>query len=153
MSVEENKRILFELFYDRVYKIAYFIVKDPHVAQDIVQETFIKAFRNIEDCPNGEKAGAWLSTIATRTAIDHIRSQKRRNTLPADHVIIDEAVLYKEDTPVETEVEKELMVEHILDQLETMDPEQREIIMLKYLYELKDRGIAELLKSGLWIGV
>lgn len=51
---DKAERILFELFYERVYKTAYYIVKDANTAQDIVQETFIKAFRNIEDCPDGE---------------------------------------------------------------------------------------------------
>lgn len=144
MGGNHHKHTLFEQYYDRVYRIAYFIVRDAYFAQDIAQETFIKAFRNIADCPDGEKAGAWLSTIAARTAIDHRRLQKRRNTFPTDNVIIESMASYDETAAsVESEVETTMMVELVLKQIEELDPELREMMVLKYLCEFKDTEIAE----------
>lgn len=140
MGVNRLKRILFELFYDRVYKTAYYIVEDSYLAQDITQETFIKAFRHIEDCPDGSKAGAWSSTIATRTAIDHVRLQKRRNVFSADNVLIENVAFQDERVKsVEAEVETSMMVEQVLEQLRTLDPELREMIVLKHMCGLKDK--------------
>lgn len=147
MGVNHHQRILFELFYDRVYKTAYYIVKDVYLAQDITQETFIKAFRHIENCPDGEKAGAWLSTIATRTAIDYIRLQKRRNDFPTDNIFIENVSFHDETAmSVETEVEISVMLENVLKQMHALDPELQEVIVLKYMCELKDTEIAEVMK-------
>ncbi|KXG42626.1 RNA polymerase sigma factor [Tepidibacillus decaturensis] len=45
---EESKRILFEMFHEQVYRKAYFITKDHYLAQDILQETFLKAFNHMD---------------------------------------------------------------------------------------------------------
>ncbi|WP_261796017.1 RNA polymerase sigma factor [Numidum massiliense] len=140
------QRILFEMFYQRVYKTAYYIVKDEHLAQDVLQDTFIKAFRHIEQCPDGERAGAWLATIASRTAIDYIRKQKRRNALPFDNVLIENNAFQREvASSVEQTVEDAFAIEEILREIDSLDADSRVVLILKYLHELKDQEIAEAL--------
>ncbi|KXG43750.1 RNA polymerase sigma factor [Tepidibacillus decaturensis] len=75
------ERVIFEMFYHRVYNTAYFIIQDRHLAQDVVQETFFKAFQNMHKVEDGHKLGAWLGTIATRTAIDFLRKVKNETIL------------------------------------------------------------------------
>lgn len=49
-----------------LHAVAYDIVRDYHTAQDIAQETFLKAFVNLHTLKNPEKLGSWLYSIVKR---------------------------------------------------------------------------------------
>ena len=85
----EAERIIFEQYYKRVYYAAYWVIKDQDLAEDIAQETFMKAFKNLHTVQDVEKIGAWLSIIATRTAIDHLRRLNKWNDFTTSDVYID----------------------------------------------------------------
>jgi RNA polymerase sigma-70 factor (ECF subfamily) len=57
----------------RIYLQIYRIVRNPSDAQDLTQEAFIKAWRRREQLRDGQKADAWLSSIARNTALDFLR--------------------------------------------------------------------------------
>lgn len=139
------EKIIFEEYYHRVYRAAYYIIKDEHLAQDIVQEAFLKAFEQMDSLKDGEKLGAWLATIATRTAIDFLRKKKnKRNYIPIEDVYIDKGANL--NSPVEEKVEYELLKDMIKKNLHELEPpEYRQIILLKYKYYLSDQEMAEFL--------
>jgi len=62
------------------------ITNDHYLAQDVVQETFAKAFNQLHRLKDPEKTGAWLGTIATTTAIDIIRKRNRWNDVVTEDV-------------------------------------------------------------------
>lgn len=64
-----------------VYRHAYFIVTDPNVAEDIAQDSFIKAFRGLGSF-HGGSFRAWLLKIVTRVALDHFRRVRHHPALP-----------------------------------------------------------------------
>lgn len=148
---EQEFRLIYDLFYDRVYRDAFFVIKDQHLAQDIVQDTFVKAYKYMDRLHNKEKMGAWLSTIATRTAIDLIRKQKSWNGIPTEDLILD-YVRSQKDTAasVESLVEQDLRQEAIIGKIAELKPEYREVMVLKYVHELKDKEISAFtdLKEG-----
>lgn len=141
---EDEYRLIYDLFYDRVYHDAYFITRDPYLAQDVVQDTFMKAFRDLDSLRDRSKMGAWLSTIASRTAIDLIRKQKVWNGIPTEDVYL-EKDKNNHSNPVEMEVEIKLMLKEVGEVLSEISVEHREILLLKYIHELKEKEIAELL--------
>jgi RNA polymerase sigma-70 factor (ECF subfamily) len=61
----------------RVFLQIYRIVRDVHDAQDLTQETFIKALQREDQLKDTEKAAHWLSRIASNTAIDFLRRHSR----------------------------------------------------------------------------
>jgi len=63
----------------RVYTAIYLIVKDRYVAEDLLQETFIKAINTIKSGRYNEEGKflPWISRIAHNLAIDHFRKNKR----------------------------------------------------------------------------
>jgi RNA polymerase sigma-70 factor (ECF subfamily) len=63
----------------RIYTAIYLIVKDRHVAEDLLQETYIKAINTIRGNRYNEEGKflPWLSRIAHNLAIDHFRKSKR----------------------------------------------------------------------------
>jgi RNA polymerase sigma-70 factor (ECF subfamily) len=76
----EAFRELYETHRETVYGLAFRYVRSPQDAEDVMQETFIKAFRNIGrfDFRAGASFSAWLGTIGARCAIDHLRKNKRQ---------------------------------------------------------------------------
>jgi RNA polymerase sigma-70 factor (ECF subfamily) len=61
----------------RIFRQIYRLVGNIHDAQDLVQETFIKALQREDQLRDGEKAAHWLSRIATNTALDFLRRHNR----------------------------------------------------------------------------
>ncbi|WP_240688945.1 RNA polymerase sigma factor [Ammoniphilus sp. YIM 78166] len=142
-----TEKILFEMFYHRVFKTAYFITHDRDLAQDVTQETFIKAFKNLHTLNDGKKIEAWLGTIATRTAIDFLRQIKRWKDFTAEDDYNDEIGIQNESV---SSVERQIVDQYIKDLLQEeilkLKPEYKQVIILKYDYELKDEEIASALQ-------
>jgi len=62
-----------------VLRTARYLVHDPAAAEDIAQETMVKAFRSIDSFQDGTDAKAWLMTILRNTRVDYLRSRASRH--------------------------------------------------------------------------
>lgn len=60
-----------------VFRAAYLILRDRSAAEDVAQETFIRAFRAAHRADPGEGVRAWLYRIAVNTALNEVRRRKR----------------------------------------------------------------------------
>ncbi|ENH98010.1 putative DNA-directed RNA polymerase [Gracilibacillus halophilus YIM-C55.5] len=143
---EEEFRLLYDMFYSRVYRDVYFITRDTYLAQDALQETFVKAYKHMDRIEDKERIGAWLSTIATRTAIDILRKRKSKTEVKIDQSnenLIDYNP--EEVAQLETIVEQRLIKEDLLEIINELKPEYREIILLKYIHEWSVHEIANFL--------
>lgn len=70
--------------YERpVFSIILRMVRDRALAEDLAQETFVKAFRSLASYDRRRKLSSWLFTIAHNTTIDHLR-RKRLATVPLE---------------------------------------------------------------------
>jgi len=74
----EAFRRLLELSSPRIYRLALRVVGDPDEADDVVQETYIRAWGQIEELRDPAAAMGWLSRIARNAARDRLRWWKRR---------------------------------------------------------------------------
>lgn len=61
---------------DHIYRLALRLTGDPQDAEDVVQETFIKAFNNLDKFEGRSKVSTWLYRIATNEALMMIRKRK-----------------------------------------------------------------------------
>lgn len=68
----------------RVFNYVFQMTRHRQDAEDICQQTFIKAYRNIDRVDPDRPIIGWLLTIARRTAINHFRSAKAWTELPED---------------------------------------------------------------------
>src|SRR4051812_8706201 len=73
----------------RLHYIAFQYIKDRFLAEDIVQEAFLKAYKKINTVEDTNKLGQWLSVITARTAIDFLRSEKRKTWMPVDPYMLE----------------------------------------------------------------
>ena len=76
---EEAFEMLLHRHKSKVYTAIYLIVKDRYTAEDLLQETFIKAINTIRSGKYNEEGKflPWISRIAHNLAIDHFRKDKR----------------------------------------------------------------------------
>ena len=68
----------------RVFNFIYQMTRQRQDAEDLTQQTFIKAFRNIQRFDTSRPLINWLLTIARRTALNHFRSWKKWEQMPED---------------------------------------------------------------------
>jgi RNA polymerase sigma-70 factor (ECF subfamily) len=69
-------------YHRRVYNYVFRIVGDDESAEDLTQETFLRAYRALPKLPPGSNHRAWLFRIATNAAADELRRRKRRPSIP-----------------------------------------------------------------------
>lgn len=83
----EGFRVLVERYSHSVFRLAYRITGTSSDAEDVVQETFLKAYRAIATFDGRASFGTWIYRIASNTALDLVAARKRRGysvTRPQD---------------------------------------------------------------------
>lgn len=142
---DASRRELFDIFYRRTYAAAYAILRHRESAEDITQDAFIRAFQNIARLREREKFGAWLAAIATNLARNHLKREKRfcYSGNPAE-LAGDQAGSASGST--EDRVIREAEIARVRAALRTLPPEQYQVVIMQYFYDLKLSEIAKLLK-------
>lgn len=131
---------LYELHGGRAYALALRILHAPHDAEEIVQETFLEAWRRAAQYDPGRGApAAWLCTIARTRALDRLRSRSvGSRTLDG---AAGEPPPAPPPTPLETAERRETR-ERVNVALGTLPPEQRLALELAYFEGLTQTEIA-----------
>lgn len=145
------------LYMDKIYSYVARMVNDPSEAEDIAQETFVKAFRNLKSFRGASSFQTWLYRIASNLTIDAVRRRKRReNTISLD------APLEGGDTGQITRELEDVTLPGPSGRLETaelqryvhaaiqeLSPKLRAVVVLYELQGLSYEEIAEILRCPL----
>ena len=123
----------------RVYVVAYAIVQDVAEAEDIVQDTFLKAHNQRGKLRESEKFPAWLLTVARNAARDRLR--RRKPQADAD-VVFDTLPDHAAATPG-SEMEREEHQARLRRALASLPEEHRTALTLRYLEGLDYRAIED----------
>ena len=126
----------------RVYDYIYLMVKDSEVAEDICQETFVKAIRVIEEgrYEDNGKFQSWVMRIAHNQVIDYFRRQKKAPTITESDAGYD---IIGTQRLSEGSIEDKIVKEQIVADLRRLAEEQREVIKMRYYAGLSFKEIAE----------
>ncbi len=132
---------------DRIFSYILRIIKNEDIANDIFQETFVKAIQTIRlgrYTENG-KFPAWLSRIAHNLIIDYYRQEKSENLQSADLTDVD--ILNRkelcEDTIEDIMISNQIRddVKYLIEELPEL---QKEVLMMRYYQNLSFKEIAEI---------
>lgn len=82
------ERALYDAHVDRVFRLAYRMTGDQHMAEDMTQDTFIRAFDRLADFRGEAAFSTWLHAIAVSVVLNGLRKAKQRRSREAD---LDEA--------------------------------------------------------------
>lgn len=139
--------ILLKRHQERIFNYILRIIKNEDIANDIFQETFVKAILTIKQgryTENG-KFPAWISRIAHNLIIDYYRQEKSENLQSAD--IDDVDVLNRKELCEET-IEDMIISDQIREDVKYLIKElpylQREVLKMRYYQNLSFKEIAEL---------
>ena len=124
---------LYEETSSLVFGYALSILKDKHKAEDVMQDTYIKVYSNAGSYTGKGKPMAWILTITRNLALMNFRQKQHEN-------IDDDQYQSIYDVP-HIHSENKMLVDHLLSRL---SDEEREIVMLHAMSELKHREIAAL---------
>ena len=129
---------LVETYWDRLYRWLYHLTHDRHAAEDLVQETFLKAFAGLDRFRAGTNFAAWLFRIGHNNFANQRRaSARKREPLPDD-------LAAKDDGPSE-EAESREALEGLARALGRLPEEYRAAMLLRAEQGLSFREIAEVL--------
>ncbi len=132
---------LYEQAAAAVYGFALSILKNPHSAEDVMQETFLQVFSSASSYQGKGKPMAWILTIARNLSLMKLREQKKFAQTPLEEMWD----LQSEDKGLKIKEDK-LLLDGVL---QILTEEERQILMLHATSGLKHREIAEMLKLPL----
>lgn len=129
----------------RVYTAIYLIVKDRYVAEDLLQDTFIKAVNVIKSGRYNEEGKflPWLSRIAHNLAIDHFRKRKRYpEIIMEDGSPLLESLRFA-DSCIETKQAARDTKAYLRSLIKELPKEQREVLIMRQFLDLSFQEIAD----------
>ena len=134
-------------YQSKLFNYIYFIVRNQEVAEDIFQETFVKAITTIQQgrYTASGKFGAWLTRIAHNMIIDGYRQERNENTISNDETEVD---LFNDadlcDDNIETQMVNEQTLRDVRRLLDALPDNQREVVYMRFYQDLSFKEIAEI---------
>ena len=139
--------ILLNRHQDRLFNYIYFIVRSKELAEDIFQETFVKAIMTLQQgrYTNDGKFSAWITRIAHNLVIDQFRTERNENLVSNDESEID---IFNNAKLVEGNVENRMVNEQVLKDVRALVDElpdcQREVVFMRYYQDMSFKDIADI---------
>ena len=129
----------------KVYTTIYLIVRDQYIAEDLLQETFIKAIKKLKSGDYNEEGKflPWITRIAHNLAIDYFRREKRYPTVVMeDGSSIFNSLSFSEESLESIKIKDET---HTLlrDLIQTLPETQKEVLLMRHYSEMSFQEIAE----------
>jgi RNA polymerase sigma-70 factor (ECF subfamily) len=134
-------------YLDAAYNLARYLLRDPHEAEDAVQESFLRAIRHFDGF-RGVDGRAWLLSIVRNTCF----TQLRRRRPGGERVEFDEEIhsTQEEDSGPEADLSSAITTESLREGLNRLAVEYREVVVLRELEGLSYKEIAHV--AGVPIG-
>jgi len=131
---EEAVEMLFRRHWRHAHRAAFLIVRDADAAEDIAQEAFLAALRALDRFDRRRPFRPWLHRIVVNRAIDHARARALRREVG------EEALAAAAAVDAAAGIDPDLSTA-----LAGIDPEQRAVVVLRYLLEYTPGEIARML--------
>ncbi len=132
---------LYSIYLDRIYRYIFYQVRDKMTAEDLTEEIFVKAWKALGGYQrNSPTFTAWLYRIAHNHVVDYFRTRRQ-------HQSLDEEMPVATDSP-EQEVEEKIMQQELAEAISYLPPQQRQVIILKFIEEMDNREIAQIMRKS-----
>ncbi len=129
----------------RIYTTIYMIVKDQYLAEDLMQETFVKVVHTIKSGRYNEEGKflPWVSRIAHNLAIDHFRKAKRYPTIVMeDGSNIFNSIEFSEDSYESHQIQEDINA-LLRGFIKELPDAQREVLMMRHYMQMSFQEIAD----------
>jgi len=116
----------------RLNRVAANVLRDPHEAEDVTQEAFLKAFRELHKLRDDRAFAGYLYRICVRLCMDRLRSRR------PEPGIVDQA-----ESSAGNQIENRILIERLLDQL---NPDLRMTLVLREMEQLSYDEVADVMR-------
>ncbi|MBL7865423.1 MAG: sigma-70 family RNA polymerase sigma factor [Cyclobacteriaceae bacterium] len=148
---EEAFEVLLHRHKSRIYTAIYLIVKDRYRAEDLLQETFIKAVNTIKGGRYNEEGKflPWVSRIAHNLAIDSYRKSRRYPEIVLeDNSRVFNSMDFSEDSAESLQIAQDTQA-RLRDLIKELPDEQKQVLIMRHYMDLSFQEIAD--KTGVSI--
>ncbi|WP_438449054.1 RNA polymerase sigma factor SigW [Gorillibacterium sp. sgz5001074] len=141
---------LVDMYKDKIYHLGYRMLGQSGDAEDVVQETFLRVYMNLDRYDENQKFSTWIYRIGTNLCIDRLRKRKPNYSLDAELPDADGADWYStlpsdQDTP-----EEEIMLsetqQQIRQAIDTLPEKYKSVVILRYLHDMSLQEIGDVLQ-------
>lgn len=135
----------------RLKRYVVYLIHNDAMASDVVQDTFIKAYKNMRSFNAKYKFSSWIYRIAHNEAMNAIKREKH---IDYDHDVSEIAESSYEPTIIE-DIDAGILKDDVKACLDNLDLKYREVLMLQYFEHMKYSEIADVLHAptatiGVW---
>lgn len=129
----------------KIYTTIYLIVKDQYLAEDLMQDTFVKVVNTIKSGRYNEEGKflPWVSRIAHNLAIDHFRKAKRYPTIVMEDGTNVFNTLEFSEVSIESKKIQEDTHAILRDLIRELPDSQREVLMMRHYMQMSFQEIAD----------
>ncbi len=136
--------LIYQKYGKQIFSFIYWRTSDIHLAEDILQDVFLKAWNNIKTYKiKGGSIKAWLYRIARNTVIDYYRVKKQ--TISLDDVSFE---LASSETKATELVDLKIELKKIKKAINFLPDIQKEVIILKFIEELSNKEVSKILNKS-----
>ena len=137
-------------YQNKIYRLARNITQSNEDAEDVLQETFLKAYSHLDGFQRNSKFYTWIVRIAVNESLMKLRKRKSDRTVPLDEPLdtgeesVAREIAVWEDNP-EQRYSREEMQEILDEAVESLKPDFRTVFVLRDIEELSTEETAETL--------
>jgi len=150
-DVDEYAKIM-NRYEARLHRYVVYLIHDHTAADDVVQDSFIKAYQNLQGFNPTYKFSSWIYRIAHNEAMNAIKKNRRHMTNDDIETLPD--VGY--DQRIEEFIDSSILKSHVHACLAKLNPKYREVIQLVYFERMKYEEVSDILHMpastvGVWL--
>jgi RNA polymerase sigma-70 factor (ECF subfamily) len=135
-GAEADVELLFRRHWPRAYRAAFMIVQDHAAAEDVAQEAFLAAIRRLDRFDRRRPFAPWLGAIVANRAIDLVRARNARREITEPDI----------EPSTQSPPPPGRYSEDVLAALAALSPEQRTVVVMRFVLEYTPGEIARALK-------
>lgn len=126
----------------RAIRASYLITRDVGLAEEIVQEAFLRAYRSIQGFDPTRSFEPWFMRSVVNASVKAVKKSARQvNVEDVDESVLAEFVRKVE--PVELQVENIELQNQVWEAMQKLSPRQRAVIVQRYFLEMSEKEMAE----------
>lgn len=141
----ENFNDIIREHQDKIYRLVFSLVRNESAADEIVQNTFISAYKNIKKFRHQSSLSTWLSRIAINNTRNHYRKRKFFSLFYNND---DENPVEIEDVSqnIEKDVERNAIMKKVQNAIDSLPRRQKEVFIMKHIQGMDIAHISEILE-------
>lgn len=136
---------LYQKYHQDLYRFLFYMVKNKELAEDLVQEVYIRVLKAYDRFEGNSSEKTWLFSIAKNVAIDHFRKQKGWKKWLFEKIDFSSAQISDDHALPEEIVQQREEIKYIYQCLDECTMDQKMVVILRYVQQLTISETAEAL--------